>query len=86
MEDRRKDDAYIKELLITLQKDHDQITRLVEVIAIHVNNFSEHRSEFKQHLVDDDTNFKRIDKTIYTATGIVVSVLFLLEVVLKVFK
>lgn len=43
----------------------------------------EYKLDFKQHIKEDDNNFKRIDKTIYIASGFITAVILIVRVVFK---
>lgn len=71
-----------------------QVTRLVahaesengnisNAIANIISAQSKHDEKFEKHKEDDNSNFKRIDKTIYLATGILTAVVFIVRIVFK---
>lgn len=64
-------------------QDHDTLVQMVEILKNHVNNFDMHREDYKEHKQEDKINFKRIDKTIYTATGVLIAVVFIARIVFK---
>lgn len=51
----------------TSSSDHDTLTRLVEILSTHVENF-------KTHTEDDKANFKILNRNMYIAIGFVVAI------------
>lgn len=72
-EDRRKG----------LNSDHDNLIEVIQILKSHVANFDHHRQDFRNHIHEDETNFKRIDKTIYMATGVLSVVIYIINVWMK---
>lgn len=64
-------------------QDHDTLVEVVQILKNHVDNFNMHRNEFVKHREEDGVNFKRIDKTIYLATGVVTAVIFVVRIIFK---
>lgn len=59
------------------------LARIDERVRSLKDDFSNHVTGFKYHLIEDDKNFKRIDKTVYLATGVVTAVIFIVRMVFK---
>lgn len=63
--------------------DHDKMIRMIEIQANTVKELEEHKNDYKEHKTEDNANFKRIDKTISVATGVVVAVVFIVRIIWK---
>lgn len=59
------------------------LARIDERVKSLNENFSAHVNGFKIHLIEDDKNFKRLDKTVYLATGVVTAVIFIVRIIFK---
>jgi hypothetical protein len=62
-------------------RDHDTLIQMVQILQNHVHNFDDHRKEFKNHEIKDETNYQKLEKVnqgtqkiIWTATGLLLSV------------
>lgn len=60
--------------------DHDTLIALLEILDSHVKNFNIHVGDYKEHLKDDNINFKDISKQIsalskyiYIGVGVIVA-------------
>lgn len=50
-------------------RDHDTLVKLVQILTAHVKNFEYHQTAFKDHQIKDETNFEKINKSIYMYNG-----------------
>lgn len=69
----------VTRLVAHAESEKGTISRLFDSLN---KKIDEHRIDFKDHTQTDELNFKRIDKTIYIASGALMMVVF----ILKLFK
>lgn len=62
---------------------HNDIKHFVKSMEKAETDLKEHKVDFKEHKNEDTANFKRIDKTLYLATGVVTAVVFIVRVLFK---
>ncbi len=53
--------------------DHDTLIQLVEILAAHVKNADQHREDFNKHTIEDRANFKKIDRNMNIALGMLLA-------------
>lgn len=55
-------------------QDHDTLIEVVTILKRHVENFD-------AHVIQDDANFKTLNRIVYTGVGILVAIEFIFKIV-----
>lgn len=60
--------------------DHDTLIGLVQILNNHVENFNKLHKKFEEHILEDARRFDAINRTVWTATGAVGVVVFIINI------
>lgn len=80
---RRREDTGGESSETILGRIDERLKNIVEKMTNDNKSFNEHKEDFKKHIEEDDRNFRRIDKTIYICSGVIMAVIFVAKIIFR---